>query len=86
MPWSYHFDWSVYQQVPDGLAEVYLERLMMAREKPSRAYLDRLVDAHQRMIPFENLDTVLWNRPVSLEPDKLMEKILLKRRGGIASN
>lgn len=82
MPWSYHFDWSVYQQVPDGLAEVYLERLMMAREKPSRAYLDRLVDAHQRMIPFENLDTVLWNRPVSLEPDKLMEKILLKRRGG----
>lgn len=82
MPWSYQFDWSAYYRTPEGLAEKYLERLNLTRRQPSRAYLDRLIEAHQRIIPFENLDAVLWNRPVSLEPEKMMEKILRQCRGG----
>ena len=82
MPWSCRFDWSVYYRTPEGLAEQYLDRLMLSRMQPSRAYLDRLIEAHQRMIPFENLDPVLWNRPVRLEPEQMMEKLLRQRRGG----
>ena len=82
MPWSYKYDWSVYEKTPDRLAELYLNRLKTDRQEPSREYLDRLVDAHQQSIPFENLDTTLWNRSISLEPDRITEKILLKHRGG----
>ncbi|MBR3106897.1 MAG: arylamine N-acetyltransferase [Clostridia bacterium] len=82
MPWSRQFDWSVYYRTPERLTEKYLDRLMLTRCQPSGAFLDRLIEAHQRIISFENLDTVLWNRPVSLEPEKIAEKIFGLRRGG----
>lgn len=59
-----------------------MKRLGMEREEPSRDYLDRLIRIHQQKIPFENLDTMDFLIPVSLEPKKIAEKLLDRKRGG----
>ena len=82
MAWSKNLDWSVFYQIPDGLRDCYLAKLDMEVQPPSREYLDKLVKAHQCTIPFENLAVTLWNEPISIEPHKLMDKLLHKRRGG----
>ena len=82
MAWSKNLDWSVFYQIPDGLRDCYLEKLGMEVQPPTRDYLDNLVRAHQCTIPFENLAVTLWNEPVSIEPHKLMDKLLHKSRGG----
>lgn len=82
MAWSKNLDWSVFYQIPDGLRECYLAKLGIEIQSPSRDYLDNLVKAHQCTIPFENLAVTLWNEPVSIEPHKLMDKLLHKGRGG----
>lgn len=82
MAWSKNLDWSVYYQIPDGLRDCYLEKLGMEVQLPSRDYLDKLVKAHQCTIPFENLSTTIWNETVSIEPQRLMDKLLCKKRGG----
>ena len=48
------------------------------------AGLTRLHQAHQRSVPFENLD-VLAGRPISLEREALFEKIVRQKRGGLCS-
>ncbi|HYC02782.1 MAG TPA: arylamine N-acetyltransferase [Azospirillaceae bacterium] len=49
--------------------------------RPDAASLVALHRAHAAAIPFENLD--LWiNRPISLEPADLVEKMVRHRRGG----
>lgn len=75
-------DWSLFHRIPDGLPEAYLQRLALKKQPPSRTYLDELIWAHQIAIPFENLNVTDFSQPVSLEPQKMMEKILLGKRGG----
>ncbi len=82
MAWSKNLDWSVFYQIPDGLRDCYLAKLGMEVQTPSRDYLDNLVRAHLCTIPFENLSVTLWNEPVSIEPQRLIDKLLHKKRGG----
>jgi N-hydroxyarylamine O-acetyltransferase len=61
---------------------VYLERIGLAR--PPAATLDGLAElglAHLYTVPFENLD-IAAGRPLSLDPDALYDKIVVRRRGG----
>ncbi|MCL1849652.1 MAG: arylamine N-acetyltransferase, partial [Clostridiales bacterium] len=44
--------------------------------------LSALAYAHQTTVPFENYDICELGRPISLEVEKLYEKIVLNRRGG----
>lgn len=46
-----------------------------------RGTLDALMAAHVAAIPFENLD-VLLDRPISLELDAIIDKLVHQRRGG----
>ena len=82
MAWSRDTDWSDYYRLPSGFAERYLQRLGVERRPVSRAFLDALIRAHLLAIPFENLDTTDLGHPVHLEPERLMDKLLLRRRGG----
>jgi N-hydroxyarylamine O-acetyltransferase len=49
--------------------------------EPGLATLAAIVAAHATAIPFENLD-VLLGRPVRLDDEGLMQKLVHKRRGG----
>lgn len=49
--------------------------------EPTLATLNAIVRAHVQTIPFENLD-VLLGRPIELELDALMAKLVHARRGG----
>ncbi|MGI6010200.1 MAG: arylamine N-acetyltransferase family protein [Ruminococcus sp.] len=70
----------LYRPLPDE--EAYLKRLnIQKRNVCDEAYLDELVAAHQREIPFENLD-VMRQRPVSLAVEQMFEKIIRQKRGG----
>ena len=71
----------LYSPIPDVGA--YLERLHLPEpEVPDREYLNRLIYAHQKYIVFENLDSYLYRRPVSLGTEELFEKIIVNGRGG----
>ena len=64
------------------MIEAYLSRLHLERPpEPDLAALRALQAAHQREIPFENLD-VYTGVPLSLDIEALAEKILERRRGG----
>lgn len=61
----------------------YLDRLGM--EYPGRAdrqYLDRLIKRHLEVIPFENLSQVRMHETVSMDLDRIYEKIITGKRGG----
>jgi arylamine N-acetyltransferase len=49
---------------------------------PSRDVLAALVAAHNRSIPFENLDPLMGVPVVDLRPDALFDKLVARRRGG----
>jgi N-hydroxyarylamine O-acetyltransferase len=60
----------------------YLDRL--GARRPAAPTLDALAEltlAHLYAVPFENLD-IAAHRPLSLEPDALFDKIVVRRRGG----
>lgn len=62
--------------------ELYLRRLRVQRPKAADAEaLRTLHAAHQRRIAFECLD-VFRGRPLSLEIDRLQDKLLRRKRGG----
>ncbi len=48
---------------------------------PTLGTLDRIIEAHARTIPFENLD-VLLDRGISLEPADIERKLVQQERGG----
>lgn len=48
---------------------------------PTLTTLNGLVRAHIETIPFENIDVVL-GRPIELEPERIMQKLVHDRRGG----
>ena len=60
----------------------YLDRIGLDAPPPvSVDGIARLVQAHRRAIPFENLDIILGHG-VSLDPDAIFDKIVHRRRGG----
>ncbi len=70
----------LYRPLPDE--EAYLKRLNIQKKAVcDEEYLDALIAAHQREIPFENLD-VMRKRAVSLAVEQVFEKVVRQRRGG----
>ncbi|MBM7564138.1 N-hydroxyarylamine O-acetyltransferase [Paenibacillus sacheonensis] len=70
------------EQIMKPAAAAYLERI--AYEGPvdgSAEMLALLQQAHLLAVPYENLD-ILNGVPLSLDPERLWDKIVLRRRGG----
>jgi N-hydroxyarylamine O-acetyltransferase len=62
--------------------DAYLDRIGAARPPaPTLDALGALVLAHIYSIPFENLD-IAARRPLSLVPEAIYEKLVVRRRGG----
>jgi N-hydroxyarylamine O-acetyltransferase len=62
--------------------DAYCERIgFRGPREPTLPTLNAIVCAHVQTIPFENLD-VLLGRPIELEPEALMRKLVHARRGG----
>ncbi len=61
----------------------YLERIGLANVEPERthAFLKAVQLAHVCTVPYENID-IIDGIPLSLDPEKLYEKIVLRHRGG----
>ena len=52
------------------------------RKAPSAAYLDELIKAHLRTVPFDDADVWAYGAVPSLATDDLFDKIVSRRRGG----
>jgi len=62
----------------------YLRKLgLNSAPEPSFETLSKLLALHQQSIPFENLDCMA-QKPLSLKPDSLFEKLIAGIRGGIS--
>jgi N-hydroxyarylamine O-acetyltransferase len=62
--------------------DLYFERIgYVGSREPTLTTLNGIVAAHTRCIPFENLD-VLLERPISLDPLAVEQKLVRARRGG----
>ena len=60
----------------------YLQRIAYSGEvKADYATLKQLMTCQLQNVPFENLD-VLAGKPISLDPQTIVEKIVYRRRGG----
>lgn len=71
----------LYKELPD--VNAYLQRIGLTQQKScDKAYLDRLVLAHQYEVPFENIDTSDYQRTVSLDTEAIFDKLVTRRRGG----
>ncbi len=71
----------LYEPLSD--VDAYLERIGIADvREPSSEFLDELIDAHQRAVPFENLDIFEHHRVPSLAKADLFDKIVKRKRGG----
>lgn len=71
----------LYEPLPD--LNQYLARIGVTGPcPPSKETLDKLILAHQRTVPFENLDVYDADGEVSLATSALFEKIVTRRRGG----
>ena len=64
------------------MLQAYFQRIGYTGPRlPDLATLNGIIAAHVQTIPFENLD-VLLGRPMSLEPEALLQKLVRQRRGG----
>ena len=71
----------LYAPIPD--VDAYLTRIGIAEAKePTVSFLDEIIDAHQRFVPFDNLDTCEKGLTPSLAIDDLYDKIVVRKRGG----
>lgn len=71
----------LYAPVPD--VGKYLERIgLAATQCTDSETLDALVIAHQRSVPFENLDVFDAGLDISIDIPTLYDKIVTRRRGG----
>jgi N-hydroxyarylamine O-acetyltransferase len=61
--------------------ERYLERIGAERRAVSPPALADLQRRHLMTVPFENLD-IHWKRPIVLDVDRFIDKIVGQRRGG----
>ncbi len=63
--------------------DAYLERIgLPGRDAPTVIYLDALIRAQLRTVPFENADVWVTGEPPSLATEALFDKIVTRRRGG----
>lgn len=61
----------------------YLDRIGYHGDiEPTLNTLNALIYQHQCTVPFENLDSCDYHRPICLDIDHLFRKIVLNRRGG----
>jgi N-hydroxyarylamine O-acetyltransferase len=61
--------------------DAYLARIGVAAEPPSRAALDRLLEAHVRTFTFDNIDVLLDQHP-GVALDAVQSKFVGRGRGG----
>ena len=67
--------------IPD--VDAYLAKIgLNERPEPTVENLDRMIWAHQCRIPFETLDMTRYHVPVTLEIEKLYQKMVVGERGG----
>ncbi|MDY4970762.1 MAG: arylamine N-acetyltransferase [Lachnospiraceae bacterium] len=76
-----------YAALTNAQVRGYLERLGICPgegelPEPDLVFLNRLVEAHQKNIPFENIDVYRGKLPILLEVSDLYNKIVINRRGG----
>ncbi len=74
-----------YQALNQEQLTGYLKRLGISgpeEVQPTRAWLDRLVELHQKRIPFEDIDVYQQKLPISLDVSDLYDKIISRNRGG----
>ena len=71
----------LYAPIPD--LDAYLARIGIAEaKKPTAAFLDELIYAHQHTVPFDNLDVFAKGLTPSLAIADLFDKIVVRKRGG----
>ena len=69
------------QLLPD--LDAYLERIgVEGAKEPSPGFLDELIDAHQRTVPFENIGVYMRHESPSLEIPDMFDKIVTRKQGG----
>jgi len=61
--------------------DAYLARIEVSRQPPSRAALDRLLEAHVRRFTFDNIDVLLEQHP-GVGLDAVQSKFVGRGRGG----
>ncbi len=70
-----------YEKTPD--VEKYLARIgFTGKPELTLECLAALTDAHQKTVPFENVDVSDYHLPVNLGIEHLYDKIVLNHRGG----
>ena len=69
-----------YTPLPDPAA--YLNRIGAVQEPCSLSALDALILAHQKSVPFENLDPFYTKKTASCSIEDLFDKIVTRKRGG----
>ena len=71
----------LYAPIPD--AQKYLKRIGFGTfEKADRETLDAIILAHQRNVPFENIDIYDVDADISIAVEDLYDKVVVRRRGG----
>ena len=71
----------LYEPLPD--LDAYLQRIGIdCAKNPSSEFLDELIYAHQRAVPFDNLDVSEHGLVPSLGIVDLFDKIVVRKRGG----
>lgn len=78
---------TTYENLSREQVKAYFNRLGITVEgdgfpEPSLELLNQLIEAHQKKIPFEDLEVYLQRLPLSLEVQDLYEKIIVRKRGG----
>ena len=66
----------------DNLAEYFRRVSYDGSTEPTAAVLTALVAAHNRSIPFENLDPLMGTPVIDLSPETLVDKLVRRHRGG----
>lgn len=70
-----------FEKTPD--VEKYLERIgFTGKLELTLECLEELTTAHQKAVPFENIDIVDYHLPVNLSIEHLYDKIVTNHRGG----
>ncbi|HKV22355.1 MAG TPA: arylamine N-acetyltransferase, partial [Mycobacterium sp.] len=66
----------------DVIAQYFRRVSYDGSTEPTRDVLAALVAAHNRSIPFENLDPLMGIPVIDLSADALVDKLVRHRRGG----
>lgn len=78
---------NTYENLSEDQVKAYFKRLGITVVgdgflEPSLGLLNQLIEAHQKTIPFEDLEVYFQRLPLSLAVQDLYEKIIVRKRGG----